>query len=88
MREKDDMLQIDFGAPRCSIWVQQMSGTGRHQSALVGIVWYWKMGITGGVGPGRDRGRLGGDCGETKGRQGVQHYQQFLIIAQLVAGKH
>ena len=39
MREKDDMLQIDFGAPRCSIWVQQMSGTGRtsqHWLALVG----------------------------------------------------
>ena len=87
MREKDDMLQIDFGAPRCSIWVQQMSGTGRHLSALVGIGRYWKMGITGGVGPRRDRGRPGGDWGETKGRprgdRGSNTTNNFCLLHNL-----
>ena len=62
MEEKDDELQTNFGATRCSIW----------GLALVAL------GVTGG----------GGLTGGDRGIQWAQHYQQFLLIVQLVAGKH
>ena len=37
MQGKDDVLQINFGAPRSSIWVQP----GWSWSALVGAGWRW-----------------------------------------------
>ena len=72
-QELDDGIQTIIGALRCSIWVQ-LNVTRGHLG----------MGIMG-------RGVTGGDRGETAGdreRPGAQHYQQFLLIVQHVAGNH